>query len=189
MYFKILSANLVNRKFYVLISCLVIKKTRNFVTLKHTSLKSIRSSDARKIMLHNSLRTTCCSYAHQWLIDNAFLFSLCSISRGFTIFQMRCVQRVAQALTDFTQPTERLAKWSLRTNRALLSHAQRENNSEINWKAMYHSFLCLLRANLERPKSKRWLKIRDRQTTCRRRRIHRQRIAAIRQQCAAHKQR
>lgn len=138
-------------------------------------------------MYNYSLRTTCCS--HQWLIDNSYLFSLYPISREFTIFQMRCVQRVAQALTDFTQPTERLAKWSLCTNRALLSHVQRENNSALNWKAMYHSYLCLLRAILGRPKSKRWLKIRDRQTTCRRRRIHRQRIAAIRQQCAAHKQR
>lgn len=77
---------------------------------------------------------------HHFLIDNAFLFTLCSITREFTIFQTRCVQRVAQALTDFTQPTERLAKWSLRTNRALLSHAQRENNSELNWKEMYVYF-------------------------------------------------
>lgn len=93
-------------------------------------------------MLDNSLFSRA-KYVHQFLIDNAFLFSLCSITREFTIFHWRCVQHVAQALTDFTQPTERLAKWSLRTNRALLSHAQRENNSELNWKEMYvHFSVC-----------------------------------------------
>lgn len=102
----------------------------------------------------------------------------------FSIF-VRCVRHVAQALTDFTQPTERLAKWSLRSIE--LCWVMHKENLQLNGKemsyrwssAMCMRWLCILRAKLGRPKSKRWQNITDRQTTCQRRRIHRHRIAAI----------